>query len=47
LWQGNHVNVIEVQGLHKSYADTKAVDGIDLTIAHGEIFALLGPNGAG
>jgi ABC-2 type transport system ATP-binding protein len=47
LWQGSHVNVIEVQGLHKSYADTKAVDGIDLTIAHGEIFALLGPNGAG
>jgi ABC-2 type transport system ATP-binding protein len=47
LWQGSHVNVIEVQGMHKSYADTKAVDGIDLTIAHGEIFALLGPNGAG
>jgi ABC-2 type transport system ATP-binding protein len=47
LWQGSHVNVIEVQGLHKSYADTKAVDGIDLTIAQGEIFALLGPNGAG
>ena len=41
------MNVVEVQGLHKSYADTKAVDGIDLTIAHGEIFALLGPNGAG
>ena len=41
------MNVIEVQGLHKSYADTKAVDGIDLSIAQGEIFALLGPNGAG
>jgi len=41
------MNVIEVQGLHKSYADTKAVDGVDLTIAEGEIFALLGPNGAG
>jgi len=41
------VNVIEVQGLRKSYADTKAVDGIDLTISKGEIFALLGPNGAG
>ena len=41
------MNVIEVQGMHKSYADTKAVDGIDFTIAHGEIFALLGPNGAG
>ena len=41
------MNVIEVQGLQKSYADTKAVDGIDLSIAQGEIFALLGPNGAG
>lgn len=41
------MNVIEVQGLHKSYADTKAVNGIDLTISQGEIFALLGPNGAG
>jgi ABC-2 type transport system ATP-binding protein len=41
------MNVIEVQGLHKSYAETKAVDGIDLTISQGEIFALLGPNGAG
>ena len=41
------MNIIEVQGLHKSYADTKAVDGIDLTISKGEIFALLGPNGAG
>ena len=41
------MNVIEVQGLHKSYADTKAVDGIHLTISKGEIFALLGPNGAG
>jgi ABC-2 type transport system ATP-binding protein len=41
------MSVIEVQGLHKSYADTKAVDGIDVSIAQGEIFALLGPNGAG
>ena len=41
------MNVIEVQGLRKSYAETKAVDGIDLSIAQGEIFALLGPNGAG
>jgi len=40
-------NVISVRGLKKSYGSTKAVAGIDLTIAQGEIFALLGPNGAG
>ncbi len=41
------MSVIEVRGLRKSYTDTVAVDGIDLSIAQGEIFALLGPNGAG
>ncbi len=40
-------SVISVRGLKKSYGSTKAVAGIDLTIAQGEIFALLGPNGAG
>lgn len=40
-------NVISVRGLKKSYGSTQAVAGIDLSIAHGEIFALLGPNGAG
>ncbi len=38
---------IVVEGLKKSYGSTRAVDGLDLTIAAGEIFALLGPNGAG
>ncbi|BCJ54505.1 ABC transporter [Actinoplanes sp. NBRC 14428] len=38
---------IEVRGLRKVYGDTVAVDGVDLTVARGEIFALLGPNGAG
>ena len=38
---------IEVQGLIKRYGDTLAVDGIDLRVERGEIFALLGPNGAG
>lgn len=40
-------NAISVSGLQKWYRDVKAVDGIDLDIAHGEVFALLGPNGAG
>jgi ABC-2 type transport system ATP-binding protein len=38
---------IEVRGLTKSYGDVHAVQGIDLLVAHGQIFALLGPNGAG
>jgi ABC-2 type transport system ATP-binding protein len=38
---------IQVRGLRKSYGALTAVDGIDLDIAGGEVFALLGPNGAG
>ncbi len=39
--------VIEVQDLHKSYAEFEAVRGIDLQVKRGEVFGLLGPNGAG
>jgi ABC-2 type transport system ATP-binding protein len=39
--------VIEVRGLHKRYGSFEAVDGIDLHVDRGEIFAFLGPNGAG
>ena len=38
---------IHVRGLRKAYGSRAAVDGIDLTVASGEVFALLGPNGAG
>ncbi len=38
---------IETRGLTKRYGDHVAVDGIDLDVVVGEIFALLGPNGAG
>jgi ABC-2 type transport system ATP-binding protein len=38
---------VRVRGLVKSYSGVRAVDGIDLDISRGEIFALLGPNGAG
>ena len=38
---------VSVRGLVKRYGDRTAVDGLDLDIRRGEIFALLGPNGAG
>ena len=38
---------IEARGLVKVYGDTRAVDGIDLTVRRGQVFGFLGPNGAG
>ncbi|WP_425432505.1 ABC transporter ATP-binding protein [Geodermatophilus pulveris] len=38
---------VSVRGMVKRYGDRVAVDGLDLDIRRGEIFALLGPNGAG
>lgn len=38
---------IEAQGLRKAFKEKTVVDGLDLTVARGEVFALLGPNGAG
>ncbi len=41
------MSVIETRNLHKSYGLLEAVNGVDLSIERGEIFAILGPNGAG
>ncbi len=38
---------IRTRGLTKRYGDFTAVDKLDLTVRHGEVFGLLGPNGAG
>jgi ABC-2 type transport system ATP-binding protein len=38
---------IAANGLRKSYGDKTVLDGIDLHIPAGSVFALLGPNGAG
>ncbi|MCK9922669.1 ATP-binding cassette domain-containing protein [Frankia sp. AgPm24] len=38
---------VEVFGLTKSYGDHTVLDGLDLTVAPGTVYALLGPNGAG
>jgi ABC-2 type transport system ATP-binding protein len=39
--------VIETSGLVKSFAETRAVDGVDLTVRRGAVYGVLGPNGAG
>ncbi|HEX6779753.1 MAG TPA: ABC transporter ATP-binding protein [Ktedonobacterales bacterium] len=39
--------VIQLQGVSKTYGSVRAVEGIDLGIRRGETVALLGPNGAG
>ena len=40
-------NAIEIRKLTTDYKDVRAVDGLDLEIREGELFALLGVNGAG
>jgi ABC-2 type transport system ATP-binding protein len=39
--------MITTTGLRKAYGDHLVLDGIDLDVAEGTVFALLGPNGAG
>jgi ABC-2 type transport system ATP-binding protein len=39
--------ILVTQDLVKSYGEIRAVDGISLQVARGEVFGLLGPNGAG
>jgi ABC-2 type transport system ATP-binding protein len=41
------VDAIEISGLVKTFGATRALDGLDLTVAAGEVHGFLGPNGAG
>ena len=40
-------SILELVGIRKSYGRTEALAGVNLNVAHGELFGLLGPNGAG
>jgi ABC-2 type transport system ATP-binding protein len=40
-------SAIHATGLRKSFGDHVVLDGVDLDVARGTVFALLGPNGAG
>ncbi|MEU1074628.1 MULTISPECIES: ATP-binding cassette domain-containing protein [unclassified Streptomyces] len=44
---GHRPTAISAVGLRKSYGEKVVLDGIDLRIPEGTVFALLGPNGAG
>lgn len=39
--------LLETQAVSKNFGGLKALDGVDLTLASGEILGLIGPNGAG
>ena len=38
---------VQTDGLTKQYGHVRALDGLTMTVARGEVFGLLGPNGAG
>ncbi|HEY0710408.1 MAG TPA: ATP-binding cassette domain-containing protein [Polyangia bacterium] len=40
-------NAIETDGLKKTFGETRALDGVNLTIRRGSVYGILGPNGAG
>jgi ABC-2 type transport system ATP-binding protein len=40
-------NAILISGLVKTFGRTRALDGLELTVAEGEVHGFLGPNGAG
>ncbi len=40
-------DAVACAGLVHAFGETRAVDGLDLTVRQGEVFGLLGPNGAG
>ncbi|MCF3172070.1 ATP-binding cassette domain-containing protein [Streptomyces sioyaensis] len=40
-------DAVTCRGLRYAFGETRAVDGVDLSVRPGEVFGLLGPNGAG
>jgi len=38
---------VEMDGIVKTFGDTRALDGVDLAVPRGAVYGLLGPNGAG
>jgi ABC-2 type transport system ATP-binding protein len=47
MTRNSGANAIEVRKLTKNFGAVRALDGLDLTVAEGEVHGFLGPNGAG
>lgn len=45
--RGNAGPMIEARGIHKSFGPLQVLQGIDLTVASGEVICLIGPSGSG
>src|SRR5215207_7198670 len=47
MYAGCMSPTVEISGLVKTFGPTRALDGLDLEVAEGEVHGFLGPNGAG
>src|SRR5262245_42505038 len=47
FWLMTQAAALAAHGLTRDFRGFRAVDGVDLAIAAGEVHALVGPNGAG
>jgi ABC-type Fe3+/spermidine/putrescine transport system ATPase subunit len=45
--KGARLGFLELEGLTRTFAGQRAVDGLSLTLQRGEVLALLGPSGSG
>jgi len=41
------MTAVRIEGLHKSFGEVRALDGLTLNVESGTVFGFLGPNGAG
>src|SRR5512145_49884 len=39
--------MVQLEGVRKSFGDNLVLDGIDLSVAHGEVLVIIGPSGSG
>ncbi len=45
--EGVSDDVVRLEGVRKSFGDLLVLDGIDLSVAHGEVLVIIGPSGSG